>query len=229
MKTLVFGDIHANLPALHAILVEAVERGVDRAICTGDVVGSLGFNDSCVPLVRDVSDVCVYGNHDARVRNAYPFSPETPHQRQEMRVVSEQLSQGLQEWIESLPAETVWRPDENTYHVVHAHPFPEQNTHKCGYPANNYLGKRDFIEVTSQINADYLCIGHTHEQASLDCSKFGHDVTVVNPGSVGVPYDGEAEFAIIKDGDVSLHSAEYDTPRLQERFERLTITEDGDY
>ena len=35
----ILGDIHANLEALQAVISDAKQQGVDRFVCTGDVVG----------------------------------------------------------------------------------------------------------------------------------------------------------------------------------------------
>jgi len=32
---------------------------------------------------------------------------------------------------------------------------------------------------------DYVMVGHSHEQFAIDCATFGHDVTIINPGTLG--------------------------------------------
>lgn len=60
----ILSDIHANAPALTAVL-RAVERGrVKRIVCGGDVVGYGGSADACVQRLRDLDCECVLGNHD---------------------------------------------------------------------------------------------------------------------------------------------------------------------
>lgn len=58
------------------------------------------------------------------------------------------------------------------------------------------------------IDADFVCVGHTHLQFHLNLGK----IQVVNPGSVGQPRDGDprAAYAIIEDGQVHLKRVEYD-------------------
>ena len=57
------------------------------------------------------------------------------------------------------------------------------------------------------VQADYVCVGHTHQPYVL---KVG-DITVVNPGSVGLSRDGDprAAYAVIDGDDVQLKRAEY--------------------
>jgi diadenosine tetraphosphatase ApaH/serine/threonine PP2A family protein phosphatase len=58
------------------------------------------------------------------------------------------------------------------------------------------------------IDADILCVGHSHVQFLLDLN----DVRVLNPGSVGQPRDGDPRcaYAVIDDGRVQLRRVEYD-------------------
>jgi len=60
----VVADIHANRPALVAVLDEARRRGADRLVVLGDVVGYHAEPDACVELLAawPVEGVC--GNHD---------------------------------------------------------------------------------------------------------------------------------------------------------------------
>ena len=69
-----------------------------------------------------------------------------------------------------------------------------------------------------------VLLGHTHEQHAIDSSQFDgdHDVTVVNPGSVGQPLDsGCAEYAVVDTDtrEVDLRTAEYDTDPVKARLD----------
>ncbi|MBO0697897.1 MAG: metallophosphoesterase family protein, partial [Zavarzinella sp.] len=57
------------------------------------------------------------------------------------------------------------------------------------------------------IDADYVCVGHTHVPYVLQFGK----TTLINPGSVGVPRDGDprASYAVITDDGPELKRAEY--------------------
>ncbi|MEM5776432.1 MAG: metallophosphoesterase family protein, partial [Anaerolineaceae bacterium] len=65
-RALVISDIHANLPALEAVLADAAEQGYDAAWCLGDLVGYGPCPNECIDTIRDLPDlVCLMGNHDA--------------------------------------------------------------------------------------------------------------------------------------------------------------------
>ena len=85
--------------------------------------------------------------------------------------------------------------------LVHATPRDPMDEYLVDDPA----GWQARIEG---IDADILCVGHSHVQFHLD---FGN-VQVLNPGSVGQPRDGDPRcaYALIEDGKVQLRRVEYD-------------------
>ncbi len=60
-------DIHANLPALEAVLAAIDAAGVEEIWCLGDVVGYGAEPDACADLVRERCSLCLVGNHDLAV------------------------------------------------------------------------------------------------------------------------------------------------------------------
>ena len=70
MRIAAITDIHANLPALEAVL-EAIEAaGVEEIWCLGDVLGYGVEPDACAALVRERCAVSLVGNHDLAVLGA---------------------------------------------------------------------------------------------------------------------------------------------------------------
>ena len=67
MKLALISDIHANLPALQAVLDDIAVAGADRIVCLGDIVGYNTQPAECVAALRRVDAVCVAGNHDLAV------------------------------------------------------------------------------------------------------------------------------------------------------------------
>lgn len=65
----ILSDIHANLPALTAVLREVEECGVERILFLGDIVGYGASPAECVEVVRSLGGCCVMGNHDVEIRN----------------------------------------------------------------------------------------------------------------------------------------------------------------
>lgn len=60
-------DIHGNLEALEAVVVDAEFIGVDAMVCLGDVIGYGPDPGACLDIVAQNCDVMIRGNHDEAV------------------------------------------------------------------------------------------------------------------------------------------------------------------
>jgi predicted phosphodiesterase len=67
-KIALLSDIHANLPALEAVLREVTSSGAEAIAFLGDIVGYGAHPAECVQWVRKLSGQIVIGNHDAALR-----------------------------------------------------------------------------------------------------------------------------------------------------------------
>jgi len=64
MRYGIFSDIHANLEALQAVLLAMKNEHIDQYVCLGDIVGYGANPLECVYLIKNLSAICVAGNHD---------------------------------------------------------------------------------------------------------------------------------------------------------------------
>jgi predicted phosphodiesterase len=60
----VLADIHGNREALAAALAALADRGVERLLCLGDLVGYNADPDECVAMIRARDALAIAGNHD---------------------------------------------------------------------------------------------------------------------------------------------------------------------
>ena len=60
-------DIHANLPALEAVLADIAKRDVFATYHLGDLVGYAPWADQVVALIRDRHIAGVSGNYDSTI------------------------------------------------------------------------------------------------------------------------------------------------------------------
>ena len=67
-KIAILSDIHANLPALEAVLREVEQCGAGRIVFLGDIVGYGASPAECVDRVREHGGECVMGNHDIAIK-----------------------------------------------------------------------------------------------------------------------------------------------------------------
>lgn len=64
MRFALIADIHANLPALEAVLRDTASCGAERIVCLGDIVGYGPQPRECTALIRQLGCPCVEGNHE---------------------------------------------------------------------------------------------------------------------------------------------------------------------
>lgn len=83
---------------------------------------------------------------------------------------------------------------------------------------------RLFTAALAGFSADFVVMGHTH----LPFVRKHNRMTVVNPGSVGQPLDGDprAAYAIWEDGEITLHRAAYDQRDLINTLNELGLVDD---
>jgi predicted phosphodiesterase len=67
VKLALVSDIHANLPALQAVVDDIAVAGADRIVCLGDIVGYNTQPAECIAAVQRLDALCVAGNHDLAV------------------------------------------------------------------------------------------------------------------------------------------------------------------
>src|SRR5205085_1271794 len=78
MRLGIISDIHANLPALEAVLADAEGHSLAEIWCLGDVVGYGADPDECTELVRESCTRCLAGNHDLAVLGAIDIEAFSP-------------------------------------------------------------------------------------------------------------------------------------------------------
>ncbi len=203
MKVGLLSDIHANKPALDAVLEDMPP--VDQLAHAGDVVGYGPYPSEVIDTVRAHDITSIQGNHDRGVLgNFHDNFHEIP--KTAALWTADQLDADEKAYIDSLPLERDLY--DGRVHVAHGQP---------GKP-NTYTYPEDF---TADLLTDesVLVLGHTHLQAK---SRF-EDGIVVNPGSVGLPRDGDwrAAYAVLDldAGTVDLRRVEYPKEQVKARIE----------
>ena len=208
MKVGLISDIHANLPALEAVLEDM--PAVDRLVCAGDVVGYNPWPAECVELVREQCDIVVAGNHDRTVE--YPVHYEAnPMARAGLEFAKRELTDDQLEWLTDLSRRETVGED---FLLVHDHPTIQD---RYVYPAE-FSNLRRYLDYY-----DGVVLGHTHIQhtATID------DRLLINPGSVGQPRDGDkrAAYAVlnVSEPSVDLRRVEYEIDRVITAVEEVEL------
>lgn len=226
MTYLVVSDVHANYPALEAVKSDAPD--CEGMLFCGDAVGLMGFPQEVVKTLQQEAEHAVKGNHDISVLEYHAghvnsevlsdFEYESTH---------EALSESQKEWVSSKQSYDEVTVNGNSVLMAHAKPFLGMETGL--EKRNGGLRKRDYVRVGSKLadNFDLVLVGHTHAPAVVDCSGFGHDVVIANPGSTGQPM-GEADYALLETDpvEITLESCSYKEDLVTDRLAELEVPEE---
>jgi putative phosphoesterase len=198
MRILLVSDIHANWPAL-----AAVREACDVCLCLGDLVDYGCDPAPCIDWVRRRAAHTVRGNHDhgaaqdVTVTGGYGFKYLTGITRPLTRA---RLGPDDLRFLAELPVTRTVTLDHRRYLLVHA--TPRDPLDEFAPPDPDVWARR-----LEGVAADVVCVGHTHYQFVFNING----TLVVNPGSVGLPRDGDprAAYAVIEGDQVDMKRVEY--------------------
>ncbi|HEU0192659.1 MAG TPA: metallophosphoesterase family protein [Gaiellales bacterium] len=204
-------DVHGNLPALDAVLAEVRAEGIDRVVFGGDLALFGAHPAECAERLRDLGDrlVAVRGNCD---RYLLEESDAPEDEVDVLRWTQDALGRELTEWLGELPA-TAELPDENAL-VVHASPRSDEDVI---LPDTD---EQEVAEMLAGTKAATILCGHVHIQYRR---RLGPR-ELVNPGSVGLPSDGDprSAWAVLEDGRIGFRRTAYDVQSVIGELERIS-------
>lgn len=216
------GDVHANLPALEAVLADAKERGAAAVINTGDFIGYGAFPDQTVSKIRAEHIISVIGNYDLSVlksKTKKKSLPKNRHKRFAMEWAYKELSDENKRYLKLLPKNLSLMVKGMSLYVTHGSPDSIKDYINETTP-DDLL--RSYISGTG---ADFIITGHTHTQYA----KKIDDTWFINTGSVGRPDDGDprACYAMLSLNPFSLYHVRvpYDVERAVEEIYRKNLPE----
>ena len=218
-----FGDIHANLEALSAVLEDAAAQGCTHYICLGDVVGYNADPVACLNKIRELDIPTVKGNHDEDATGNHSLESMNPVAATALQWTRKQLDEESRNWLRQLRMVRQVRD----FTVVHSTLDQPSN---WNYVTNRFDAMSNFSYQFTQV-----CFhGHTHvprvyvkndkveenpaEQVVIESGlKY-----FINAGSVGQPRDGDwrACYAIydLAHNMVVFRRVEYDIETTQKKI-----------
>lgn len=246
MRLAVLADVHANLPALEAVLADLRPYDVDGIIVAGDHVTTGPYPTETLRLLRALGCWLIRGNTDnyllAYDAGDVPDSWNRGDQWAALRWVYRRLDRETLDWLASLPEQRVIALDGTApIRVVHGSPsspsehlFPDRDPatlrlfQRAGFlPADREPVKLDL--ALAQIDEPVLVCGHSHipwhqEQAGR---------LALNPGSVGFPIDGSvcAQYALLAWRDdrwqARLQAVPYDMDEIRAAYRESGLLAEG--
>lgn len=220
MRIAVLSDIHGNLPALEAVLASLAPY--DAVWQLGDVVGYGPQPDEVVARLEAEGAVGVRGNHDSAAIGELSTDAFNDEARAAVEWTAARISSATRAWLTALPS----RREEESFTLTHG--SPRDPTWEYIYSVA--VARANFPAFLT----DHCLVGHTHvpiafrqadsrveEVGAADGSMLTLDArrTIINPGSVGQPRDGDPRACgmILDTGVMSLEwrRVEYPVHRVQ--------------
>lgn len=204
-------DVHGNLPALDTVLQDARDRGARRFLLGGDYALFGGWPEETVERLRSLDATWIRGNGE-RWTGTPGEAPDDEVVQGAIAACAGALGPELVEWLAAAPFD---HADGDT-RFVHGSPASDVRSF-LPTPGD------DEAELLEGVDDARLVFGHTH----LPFRRFAtQGVELVNPGSVGMPFDGDprAGYAIVHDDrSVEHRRLTYDheasAARVRERFD----------
>ena len=239
MRLAFISDIHANLPALEAVLADLDHQKPDSVYCLGDLVSYAPWPNEVVRLIRQHRIPTLMGNHDATMSQLTQgqLVPTVPpdHKKwagaQSLAFTHAQLGNEERAFLGSLPRHIRLEFDtaDGRSDLLMIHGSPTS--------LNEYLledrTEIDMVSVMDQAGADILLFGHSHlpYHRRLPGHNPGKPAYrhAINTGSVGKPKDGDprAGYVLIDwvggGPNVTLIRVAYDVERAARAIEESLL------
>ena len=225
MRIAAIYDIHANLPALEAVLDDIRRARVDRLVIGGDVLpGPMPRETIDALLAVDLPVECIRGNGDREVlalmRGEEPATvPE--RFRDAIRWVARQLGRDDEALLARWPA-TLRLEIPGIGPVLFCHATPRNDTDIF----TRLTSEERLLPLFNDFDAGLVVCGHTHMQFD----RLVGSIRIVNAGSVGMPF-GEpgAYWLTIDDHGPLLRRTGYDLDRAAARIRATMYPQAEDF
>ena len=196
MRIAVFSDVHANLPALTAVLEFIEGLPLDRVLCLGDVVGYGPHPKEVIALLIERNIPCTLGGSDMRA--IFPnLGQKGPETETVMAWTREQLGERERAYLRNLPPMIRFATPLGRAKAFHGRPEDPE----ARFPI--YASESELAEHLAALRAPIVLVGGSHIPVFRKVA--GH--YILDPGSVGLTLGGEpgADLAVltIKEDDVA--------------------------
>ncbi len=232
MRYAIIADIHANLAAFTAVLIDIERRGeAEEVWCLGDIVGYGPDPHQCIELLRQTNYVCVAGNHDWAAAGKIDTSEFNHDAATSCRWTAQQLTPEDIQFLKQLPPVV----QKDNFTLVHGSP---RN------PIWEYLlSISGAQESFAYFKSRFCLVGHSHVplvfkysgSGACSFSQFSTNIglvlaknrLIINPGAVGQPRDSDprASYAIYDSESrlIRLYRVSYDIHITQDRMVKADL------
>lgn len=229
MRRAIFSDIHSNLEAFQAIMIDAAKNDVQAYLCLGDIVGYNADPYKCLEMVQGLNCPVIKGNHDEAATLTVDLPHFNPLAMEGILHTRKSLGQGQIAYLNQLPMVKEFK-DFEAVHATMCEPEQWQYV----------LSEREVWHCIQNQMKSICFIGHTHHpmvffddhtginylpiKANQRVSLAMHPGRkfLINVGSVGQPRDNDwrACYVIYDDHaqSVEFRRVKYDIATTQEKI-----------
>jgi putative phosphoesterase len=206
------GDVHANLPALEAVLTHAQSLGVSTYWNIGDFVGYNAFPDQVVKRMQKKNFCNIIGNYDLKVLK-FPQKEKKwrknkqPQKWMAFKWAYQNLSPESRAYLASLPEELSLMVGDQKFLLVHGSPLSNEDVLDKSTPDERLLELKNIAERNYEVEFAAIICGHSHEAFTRRIEN----TLFINTGSVGRPGDGNprAAYAFLQINGTRLQVSHY--------------------
>ena len=245
MRLAILADVHGNLPALEAVLVDVEQQEVDGILVAGDTVDG-PYALEPLQALRARGSWMIRGNREqymlAYDRGDAPPAWRSGAQWAGLRWIYHHLDREALDFIASLPDQGTYAPEgAAAIRVVHGAPqgvsallLPDRSPELLGVFDKVGLTDLGYRHVTldeafAQTGEPVLVCGHSH----IAWQQSWDGRLALNPGSVGAPLNGDtrAQYALLtwQDGcwQAEHRAIDYDLARIRAAYEESGLLAEG--
>lgn len=243
MRIAMLADLHGNLPALEAVLAELERLQPDQVVVDGDLINGVPFSAAVIDQVRARDWVVVRGNHEFYYLD-FGTDRAPGYQDQErwgqLHWLVARLTRVQGAYLAMLPDErTFYLPGAQPMRIAHGVPGrnrvgfyssqpPEQIFMEIqGVPERTLISAHTHVQIDRHIHVDRDLLDLLRTNPHLDRSINPDHVLhrhwhVVNPGSVGLPLNGDvrAQFAMLETVPESVEPGGWRATMYQVAYDR---------
>lgn len=214
MKIAVLSDIHGNMEALEAVLVDMNDKNIEKIFVCGDLAMAGPEPSRAVDFFRLSNATIIQGNTDEMiVKNIIPPNEIMANA---LKYAQDVLNYEQKEFLAQLPFSHSEKIEDLSLLFVHASPrknnediLPEQDSEKIA-------------EMIAGYSEDLIFCGHTHIPCGYQIKK----QTLVNVGSVGRPFSTEPKACYVtvninkNEAEILHHFVSYDVNTAADKLSK---------
>lgn len=179
MRFAAIADVHGNYFALEAVLADIRAQGINDIVNLGDMASGALDARRTLDIMMGLNATSVRGNHDRYIVD-YKLEDMWPSDR----LAHSQLDAVHQDWLRSLPFQTIYRDE---VYLCHATPS-DDNTYWMEAVTPDGIVHMAAIEAIEEkangIEQSLILCAHTHIPRAV---RLRDGRMIVNPGSAGCP------------------------------------------